>query len=105
MTKPDFAKWARDDNGEYADEICEYFHSIDVLGELGGQRHETYLDLAVRCEAAIAAPTEVSRQQIAEAVCWAREEGTSWERIGELLGTSAADAEERYGRVAAPPNT
>ncbi|WP_419553593.1 hypothetical protein [Candidatus Poriferisodalis sp.] len=105
MTKPDFTAWAQDDNGEYADEICEYFHSIDWLGELGGLRHEVYLDLAVRAERIIEAPTDVSRQQIAEAVCWARDEGTSWERIGEILGTTAAEAEERYGRVAARPST
>ena len=99
--RPDFANWTDKDFESRADEISEYFHSIDWLGELGGLRHETYLDIVVRCEAAIAAPTEVSRQQIAEAVDWARDEGTSWERIGELLGTSAAQAEERYGRVAA----
>ena len=105
MTSPDFAAWAQNNNGEYADEICEYFHSIDVLGELGGLRHEVYLDLAVRAERTIEAPTEISQQQIAEAVCWARDEGTSWERIGEILGTSAAEAEERYDRLTARPGT
>ena len=62
--RPDFANWTDEDFETRADEICEYFHSIDWLGKLGGLRHETYLDIVVRCEAFIAAPTEVSRQQI-----------------------------------------
>ena len=102
VERPDFANWTAEDFESRADEICEYFHSIDWLAKLGGLRHETYLDIVVRCEASIAAPTEVSRQQIAEAVEWARDEGTSWERIGELLGTSAAEAEALYGQPAAP---
>lgn len=102
MTKPDFDAWMQDDNGEYADEICEYVHSIDWLGRLPGPRHEAWLDLAVRAERIIEKPTEVSRNQIAEAVSWARDEGTSWERIGELLGASAAEAEERHGAHTAP---
>ncbi len=97
MTKPDFDAWMQDDNGEHADEICEYFHSIDWLGRLPGPRHETWLNLVVNAERTIEAPTEVSHNQIVEAVCWARDEGTSWERIGELLGTSAAAAQACYG--------
>lgn len=85
------------------DAVADWCENFDWLGELGGVRHEVYLDLAVRAERTIEAPTEVSRQQIAEAVRWARDEGTSWERIGEILGTSAAEAEEGYGRVGARP--
>ncbi len=99
--RPDFANWTDEEFETRADEICEYFHSIDWLGKLGGLRHENYLDIVVRCEASISAPTEVSRRQIVEAVEWARDEGTSWERIGEILGTSAADAKSRYGHAAA----
>ncbi len=62
------------------------------------------LDLAARAERVIEEPTEVSRNQIAEAVCWARDEGTSWERIGELLGNSAAEAQRRYESLAARPS-
>ena len=82
--------------------VADWCESIDWLGFLPGPRHEVWLDLAVRAERTIEEPTEVSRQQIAEAVDWARDEGTSWERIGELLGTSAAEAEARYGRPASP---
>lgn len=89
----------QDDNGEYADEICEHFHSIDWLGRLPGPRHEAWLGIVVRAGRTIEAPTEVSRKQIAEAVCWARDEGSSWKRIGESLGISPADAEKRYGTL------
>ena len=96
MKRPDFANWTEEDFETRADEICEYFHSFDWLGRLPGPRHETYLELAVQAERTIEAPTEVSRNQIAEAVCWARDEGTSWERIAELLGTSAAEARQCF---------
>ncbi|WP_419553588.1 hypothetical protein [Candidatus Poriferisodalis sp.] len=96
IEQPDFANWTEEGFATRADEICEYFHSFDWLGRLPGPRHETYLELAVRAERTIEKPTEASRNQIAEAVCWARDEGTSWERIAELLGTSAAEAQQRY---------
>lgn len=35
-------------------------------------------------------------QHLAEAVIGARAEGLSWERIGQLLGTSGQAAHERY---------
>ena len=38
-------------------------------------------------------------RQILEAVIAARAAGVSWARIGELLGTSAQAAQQRYGAV------
>jgi hypothetical protein len=38
-------------------------------------------------------------RQIVEAVTAARAKGISWQRIGELLGTSAQGAQQRYGHV------
>ena len=38
-----------------------------------------------------------SERQIVEAVSAARARGVSWQRIGELLGTSAQAAQQRYG--------
>ena len=84
--------------------VADWCESIDWLDFLPGPRHEVWLDLAARAERVIEEPTEVSRGQIAEAVCWARDEGTSWERIGELLGTSAAEAQRRYEGPAARPS-
>lgn len=41
-----------------------------------------------------------SERQIVEAVTAARRKGLSWQRIGELLGTSAQAAQQRYGPMA-----
>ena len=40
-----------------------------------------------------------SERQIVDAVIAARNAGISWARIGELLGTSAQAAQQRYGAV------
>lgn len=40
-----------------------------------------------------------SERQILDAVTTARGNGLSWQRIGELLGTSAQAAQQRYGTV------
>ena len=40
-----------------------------------------------------------SERQIVEAVTAARAAGISWQRIGELLGTSAQAAQQRYRDV------
>lgn len=41
-----------------------------------------------------------SERQILDAVASARAAGVPWSRIGELLGTSAQAAQQRYGEVA-----
>ena len=38
-------------------------------------------------------------QQVLEAVTTARSKGMSWQRIGDILGTSAQAAQQRYGSV------
>lgn len=40
-----------------------------------------------------------SERQITEAVAGARARGISWTRIGELLGTSAQAAQQRFGAL------
>lgn len=40
-----------------------------------------------------------SERQIVDAITAARSKGVSWQRIGELLGTSAQAAQQRYGAV------
>ena len=40
-----------------------------------------------------------SERQIVDAVTAARSNGVSWQRIGELLGTSAQAAQQRYSAV------
>lgn len=39
-------------------------------------------------------------RQVVEAVAAARAKGMSWQRIGEILGTSAQAAQQRYAAVA-----
>lgn len=40
-----------------------------------------------------------SERQIVDAVMAARASGISWRKIGEILGTSAQAAQQRYGEV------
>jgi hypothetical protein len=40
-----------------------------------------------------------SERQIVDAVIAARNAGISWARIGDMLGTSAQAAQQRYGDV------
>jgi hypothetical protein len=40
-----------------------------------------------------------SERQVVEAVIAARGQGLSWQRIGEILGTSAQAAQQRYSAV------
>jgi len=38
-----------------------------------------------------------SEQQLIESVSMARNAGLTWQRVGELIGTSAQAAQQRYG--------
>ena len=40
-----------------------------------------------------------SEREVVDAVTAARSSGISWNRIGEILGTSAQAAQQRYGKV------
>jgi hypothetical protein len=40
-----------------------------------------------------------SERHLVEAVVAARHKGTSWQRIGDILGTSAQAAQQRYGEL------
>jgi len=40
-----------------------------------------------------------SERQVLDAVVAARRAGTSWQKIGRLLGTSAQAAQQRYGSL------
>ena len=78
------------------DPVCYYIHNLEWPVRDGFTPAEEQLDLAVRCEASIEAPTPISRRQIDEAVRCARHDGSSWERIAELLGSSVEDAQDAY---------
>lgn len=40
-----------------------------------------------------------SERQVVDAIATARSKGMSWQRIGDILGTSAQAAQQRYGAV------
>lgn len=77
---------------DHADELAKRFEDYDP--QPGDERPvEEYLIQ----RAAIARAR--SERQIVEAVTAARSKGLSWQRVGELLGTSAQAAQQRYGHL------
>lgn len=78
------------------DPVCFHIHNLEWPVRDGFTAAEEQLDLAVRCETSIEAPTPISRRQIDEAVRCVRHDGSSWERIAELLGSSVDEAQDAY---------
>lgn len=77
---------------DHADELAKRFEDYEPAP--GDERPvEEYL-----VERAVLARAR-SERQIIEAVTAARAKGISWQRVGELLGTSAQAAQQRYGNV------
>ena len=77
---------------DHADQLAERFEDYDP--EPGDERPvEEYLLQRAALERAR------SERQIVDAVTGARAKGITWQRIGELLGTSAQGAQQRYGSV------
>lgn len=75
---------------DHADELAQRFE--DYAPSEGDERSvEVYL----LQRAALA--RAYSERQILDAVASARAAGVTWSRIGELLGTSAQAAQQRYG--------
>lgn len=77
---------------DHADELAERFEEYEPID--GDERpvEEYLLQRAVLDRAR-------SERQIVDAVIAARAAGTSWQKIGTLLGTSAQAAQQRYGPV------
>ena len=77
---------------DHADELAERFENYKP--EPGDERpvEEYLLERAALARAR-------SERQIVDAVTTARSKHVSWQRIGELLGTSAQAAQQRYGNV------
>lgn len=77
---------------DHADELAQRFEDYEPAE--GDERPvEEYL----LQRAAVARAR--SERQILEAVAAARTAGIPWSKIGELLGTSAQAAQQRYGAV------
>lgn len=75
---------------DHADELAKRFEEPDPADERSVE--EYLLERAVLARAR-------SERQIVDAVTAARAKSVSWQRIGELLGTSAQAAQQRYGAV------
>jgi hypothetical protein len=77
---------------DHADELAERFEEYEP--DAGDERpvEEYLLERAALARAR-------GERQIVDAVTAARAKGVSWQRIGELLGTSAQAAQQRYGTV------
>lgn len=77
---------------DQAEELAKRFEDYEP-GEGGQVPVEEYL---LRRAALARARSE---REVVDAVTAARSSGISWNRIGELLGTSAQAAQQRYGTV------
>jgi len=77
---------------DHADQLAERFENYDP--DAGDERSvEEYL----LQRAALARAR--SERDIVDAITAARSKGVPWQRIGELLGTSAQAAQQRYGSL------
>lgn len=77
---------------EHADELADRLERYEPSPEDEQSVEEYLLQRAVIARAR-------GERQVVEAVRSARANGISWQRIGELLGTSAQAAQQRYGAV------
>jgi len=77
---------------DQADELAQRFEDYDPDADDERPVEEYLLERAALARAR-------SERQIVEAISAARSKGISWQRIGDLLGTSGQAAQQRYGAV------
>ncbi|MEM9200911.1 MAG: hypothetical protein AAGC53_04600 [Actinomycetota bacterium] len=77
---------------DHADELAQRFEDYEPAPDDERPVEEYLLERAALARAR-------SERQILDAVTAARSKGVSWQRIGELLGTSAQAAQQRYAAV------
>ena len=77
---------------DHADEIAKRFEDFDPDHAEEIPVQEYLLQRAVVSRAR-------SEQQLLDAVVTARAAGIPWQKIGEILGTSAQAAQQRYGAI------
>ncbi|MEY2627985.1 MAG: hypothetical protein RJB08_1744 [Actinomycetota bacterium] len=75
---------------DHADELAQQFENFDPDTASEIPVEEFLLQRAVVARAR-------SEQQLIESVSRARNAGMTWHRVGELMGTSAQAAQQRYG--------
>ena len=77
---------------DHADELAQRFEDYEPEPDDERPVEEYLLERAALARAR-------GERQILDAVTAARTKGLSWQRIGELLGTSAQAAQQRYAAV------
>ena len=77
---------------DHADELAERFENYEPDPNDERPVEEYLLERAALARAR-------SERQIVDAITAARSKQVSWTRIGELLGTSAQAAQQRYGNI------
>ena len=77
---------------DHADELAERFENYEPSPDDERSVEEHLLERAAVARAR-------GERQIVDAVTSARAKGISWQRIGDILGTSAQAAQQRYGTV------
>jgi hypothetical protein len=75
---------------DHAEDLARRFENLDPAEAREIPVEEYLLQRAVMTRAR-------SEQQLLDAVAQARSKGLSWQKIGELIGTSAQAAQQRYG--------
>ena len=77
---------------DHADELAERFENYEPDDDDERPVEEYLLERAALDRAR-------SERQVIDAVIGARAAGASWQKIGNILGTSAQAAQQRYGSV------
>ena len=77
---------------DHADELAKRFEDYEPDPSDERPVEEYLLERAALARAR-------SEREIVDAVTAARTKGVSWQRIGDLLGTSGQAAQQRYGAV------
>ena len=77
------------------DEYADRFENWDWENATEIPVHEYLLRRAVR-------QRTLAERDVVDAVAKARAEGSTWATVGEILGTSAQAAQQRYGRLITP---
>ncbi len=88
-------KWTYEEILDRSDELADRFEAFDPDTAEEVPVAEYLLARAVRQRAK-------NEGQVVEAVQAALEDGTSWNRIGQILGVSSQEAKDRYGHQVEP---
>jgi hypothetical protein len=82
---------------DQADELAKRFEDYEP-----GEGDQVPVEVYLLRRAALARAR--SEREVVDAVTSARSSGISWNKIGEILGTSAQAAQQRYAAVVERPN-